>query len=140
MFGRGGVEISAIRNSALANPRDVDAWQGNPVSRRHRLRALSHPILNLPDGVQLLEGLICLAAGGSCRVHVRFDQPRNHRLAARIDGARLGTDPFLNIFIRSDGYEDAVLDCDCGNARDRKSTRLNSSHGYISYAVFCLKK
>src|SRR2546422_8509094 len=35
-----------------------------------------------------------------------------------------------------------------GNARlavellllDRKSTRLNSSHGYISYAVFCLKK
>src|SRR2546422_7880920 len=35
---------------------------------------------------------------------------------------------------------------DCGfssvpfSRRDRKSTRLNSSHGYISYAVFCLKK
>src|SRR5216684_5434707 len=31
----------------------------------------------------------------------------------------------------------------CDRARpgsDRKSTRLNSSHGYISYAVFCLKK
>src|SRR2546422_2750968 len=27
-----------------------------------------------------------------------------------------------------------------GLLRDRKSTRLNSSHGYISYAVFCLKK
>src|SRR2546422_10681025 len=27
-----------------------------------------------------------------------------------------------------------------GDAADRKSTRLNSSHGYISYAVFCLKK
>src|SRR2546422_6814347 len=26
------------------------------------------------------------------------------------------------------------------NVKDRKSTRLNSSHGYISYAVFCLKK
>src|SRR5688572_32779066 len=26
------------------------------------------------------------------------------------------------------------------NARDRKSTRLNSSHSQISYAVFCLKK
>src|SRR2546422_2228308 len=26
------------------------------------------------------------------------------------------------------------------NCGDRKSTRLNSSHGYISYAVFCLKK
>src|SRR2546422_6052378 len=31
------------------------------------------------------------------------------------------------------GHHDAV-------AEDRKSTRLNSSHGYISYAVFCLKK
>src|SRR2546422_1480806 len=42
--------------------------------------------------------------------------------------------------------------CDCGllpqirsdllapTLSDRKSTRLNSSHGYISYAVFCLKK
>src|SRR2546422_1166584 len=30
---------------------------------------------------------------------------------------------------------------DAGPLRpDRKSTRLNSSHGYISYAVFCLKK
>src|SRR2546429_2811910 len=28
----------------------------------------------------------------------------------------------------------------CTLERDRKSTRLNSSHGYISYAVFCLKK
>src|SRR3712207_7755215 len=27
-----------------------------------------------------------------------------------------------------------------GGARDRKSTRLNSSHANISYAVFCLKK
>src|SRR5256884_3858266 len=32
----------------------------------------------------------------------------------------------------------ASLDADA--KRDRKSTRLNSSHGYISYAVFCLKK
>src|SRR2546429_6099497 len=35
------------------------------------------------------------------------------------------------------------LQCSLGHSRrviDRKSTRLNSSHGYISYAVFCLKK
>src|SRR3989449_4759828 len=32
-----------------------------------------------------------------------------------------------------------ALNC-VANGRDRKSTRLNSSHGYISYAVFCLKK
>src|SRR5216684_7705536 len=33
-----------------------------------------------------------------------------------------------------------VLRDEARNQRDRKSTRLNSSHGYISYAVFCLKK
>src|SRR2546429_5549086 len=35
------------------------------------------------------------------------------------------------------GARDGVF---AGLGRDRKSTRLNSSHGYISYAVFCLKK
>src|SRR2546422_9796336 len=35
---------------------------------------------------------------------------------------------------------DAPFDGPIGCVRDRKSTRLNSSHGYISYAVFCLKK
>src|SRR6266550_9003424 len=44
------------------------------------------------------------------------------------------------------GYGDSVGPEDGGenhvnySFRDRKSTRLNSSHGYISYAVFCLKK
>src|SRR2546422_6767789 len=34
----------------------------------------------------------------------------------------------------------ADIDVRTTDERDRKSTRLNSSHGYISYAVFCLKK
>src|SRR2546429_5232502 len=34
----------------------------------------------------------------------------------------------------------AYTTCRRGKTLDRKSTRLNSSHGYISYAVFCLKK
>src|SRR2546422_4415365 len=33
-----------------------------------------------------------------------------------------------------------LVQAERGALRDRKSTRLNSSHGYISYAVFCLKK
>src|SRR2546422_7563971 len=33
-----------------------------------------------------------------------------------------------------------VGSCENQEVGDRKSTRLNSSHGYISYAVFCLKK
>src|SRR5687768_18055272 len=41
-------------------------------------------------------------------------------------------DPYLSA--------DAALDLGIELASDRKSTRLNSSHGYISYAVFCLKK
>src|SRR5256884_6596034 len=40
--------------------------------------------------------------------------------------------------VRHQKCEDPSLDL--GKSGDRKSTRLNSSHGYISYAVFCLKK
>src|SRR3712207_8891949 len=39
------------------------------------------------------------------------------------------------------GFHASQLPCDLlSDARDRKSTRLNSSHANISYAVFCLKK
>src|SRR2546429_6053586 len=55
--------------------------------------------------------------------------------------ARVGcTAEILDVVKR---YEDGRMDIlTAGRApfRDRKSTRLNSSHGYISYAVFCLKK
>src|SRR2546422_8597558 len=37
-------------------------------------------------------------------------------------------------------YAREQLGSEAREIRDRKSTRLNSSHGYISYAVFCLKK
>src|SRR3712207_7789471 len=45
----------------------------------------------------------------------------------------LGIDPGLQVT----GY--GVLEV-CPHQKDRKSTRLNSSHANISYAVFCLKK
>src|SRR3712207_8923049 len=38
------------------------------------------------------------------------------------------------------GWEERVREAYRGFRRDRKSTRLNSSHANISYAVFCLKK
>src|SRR2546430_9133156 len=45
---------------------------------------------------------------------------------------------------RADGYEgrrqDARIQSMGRDIQDRKSTRLNSSHSQISYAVFCLKK
>src|SRR2546422_2733427 len=37
-------------------------------------------------------------------------------------------------------HDGRVAERDGAGVADRKSTRLNSSHGYISYAVFCLKK
>src|SRR2546422_4961637 len=37
-------------------------------------------------------------------------------------------------------FERPLLELERQIEEDRKSTRLNSSHGYISYAVFCLKK
>src|SRR3712207_7803873 len=40
-----------------------------------------------------------------------------------------------------DTWENVVAACRrCNGKKDRKSTRLNSSHANISYAVFCLKK
>src|SRR2546429_6933024 len=55
------------------------------------------------------------------------------------------------LILRPSGLDDGRLDRIFGEVLthsvdfadlylDRKSTRLNSSHGYISYAVFCLKK
>src|SRR3989449_5981858 len=45
-------------------------------------------------------------------------------------------------FLNRDSIKAFVYPDDKGRVLglDRKSTRLNSSHGYISYAVFCLKK
>src|SRR2546429_5315757 len=57
----------------------------------------------------------------------------------RVKGLRLGFDAdrliVAAVDLRPLGYQRSAI-----NALDRKSTRLNSSHGYISYAVFCLKK
>src|SRR5205809_1650232 len=46
----------------------------------------------------------------------------------------------LQAGLRDAGLWLAGLFAVLGIGIDRKSTRLNSSHGYISYAVFCLKK
>src|SRR2546430_4259576 len=48
-----------------------------------------------------------------------------------LTGALVGDEPGL------EGIDARAL---AGEQRDRKSTRLNSSHSQISYAVFCLKK
>src|SRR3712207_7464281 len=59
--------------------------------------------------------------------------PRRHRLARGRRGAVHGGR-------RRGGREVDPAGAALGGLRDRKSTRLNSSHANISYAVFCLKK
>src|SRR2546429_4979204 len=56
------------------------------------------------------------------------------RREQRPGGDRLGAEPGQQRPRRSRCHAEPLL------VEDRKSTRLNSSHGYISYAVFCLKK
>src|SRR2546426_3070872 len=63
--------------------------------------------------------------------HVEPQQWHLPRLAHRLGYQRLAAD--------SQGGEPGVADATAA-ARDRKSTRLNSSHLVISYAVFCFKK
>src|SRR5207248_11120999 len=50
--------------------------------------------------------------------------------------------PDKSVFLAADGTHTVLTDTDGStsfNGEDRKSTRLNSSHRTISYAVFCLK-
>src|SRR2546422_7216080 len=63
-------------------------------------------------------------------------------------GVLLRDDERLDLFlgpkwtyvVDADRYVHGVHWAEAPEHGDRKSTRLNSSHGYISYAVFCLKK
>src|SRR3712207_8753425 len=76
----------------------------------------------------------------SARARVERDEPRllrpvderrrrrRHHPLGRVDVRRVGVDAPPD------------QSADVGRTRDRKSTRLNSSHANISYAVFCLKK
>src|SRR2546429_1853112 len=79
---------------------------------------------------------------------VLIDGRRAANYALADDGVRsfvdlntIPIDAVERIEILKDGASSIYgADAIAGVIKDRKSTRLNSSHGYISYAVFCLKK
>src|SRR5687768_18361685 len=63
--------------------------------------------------------------------------------AGAMEGWRFSSGDFASLELQPDDfvYADPPYDVEFTQySKDRKSTRLNSSHGYISYAVFCLKK
>src|SRR5687768_17843019 len=63
---------------------------------------------------------------------VSMEQPFTARTSAKAS-------EFARI-VESDRARETIFASIAYASLDRKSTRLNSSHGYISYAVFCLKK
>src|SRR5205085_5712242 len=73
------------------------------------------------------------------RSHVEIRAARNRSGSGATGGSKTGT--FSRCFgdARFSGAVTWSARDRCGN-EDRKSTRLNSSHSQISYAVFCLKK
>src|SRR3989449_11692484 len=134
-----------------------------PTSWRHRWKWLG-PLAAMGAGASLILGILFwahAAATPGTVYHYRFERaPRGavkQALQREIEfyQARLTYDPNsgLNLaalagaylrMARATGdlswYLLAEQTAQRSLARDRKSTRLNSSHGYISYAVFCLKK
>src|SRR5687768_18123901 len=65
-------------------------------------------------------------------ISLRRRAPSDH--ARCVSGGALSHAPISRWYIVGTAVKTVIA------PEDRKSTRLNSSHGYISYAVFCLKK
>src|SRR5206468_12273495 len=83
------------------------------------ISALGDQISKLPDDFRI-ENCVAIFGIKNGKWHTPASLPRDHPVRTRFDRAG-----------------DAVF---TPRGKDRKSTRLNSSHDQISYAVFCLKK
>src|SRR2546421_11490620 len=70
-------------------------------------------------------------ATGSCGLSISTRAVSGHCYSRAARGCRLGLHGFRRLLLPPPDRRDRI---------DRKSTRLNSSHDQISYAVFCLKK
>src|SRR5690606_16629491 len=104
----------SLRRRPVPGPRRAARQQTDPTAPGRR------PSRDGPPGDRDDGGALPRLVAGGARVPARADRPRAGRPA---DLRRLRADP--------DGR---------AAREDRKSTRLNSSHVKISYAVFCLKK
>src|SRR5687768_17699308 len=72
---------------------------------------------------------------GHPAIIAQWDPERLHEFAEHVRHRRVPVGVPVRIDVGGQPAEEAMK-----GVEDRKSTRLNSSHGYISYAVFCLKK
>src|SRR5687768_18237917 len=74
------------------------------------------------------------------RSNIALQSVSRRRVMAAIRGVLRDIVDHHRLTVLPDLVADRGLDLQLVTRLDRKSTRLNSSHGYISYAVFCLKK
>src|SRR2546422_8385713 len=73
--------------------------------------------------------------------HLRRELERHNHRYYVLDDPEISDAEYDALFRRLQVLEEAHPELRTPDSpTDRKSTRLNSSHGYISYAVFCLKK
>src|SRR5690625_6295717 len=93
-------------------------------------RLPNKPLVKIAGRALVLRVLDCALKAGAQSVHVATD---SDRVAALIEseGGRV---------VKTSSTHRSGTDRLAEAAEDRKSTRLNSSHVAISYAVFCLKK
>src|SRR5690606_41267571 len=107
---------------------------------RHRAEHCTSTELRQLLGGKVVRELLAFEQGGQCcgnrRVRLPF-QPDLSRSGQRADQV---DPPPLRVHVREVVAGVAAARLLPLQRRDRKSTRLNSSHVKISYAVFCLKK
>src|SRR2546422_2849355 len=137
------------------------AWRENNRMRRLASHNLATAVLSSGAGRFIQESFAPIYGDAGDRwidedAPVRVPRYNRAVLDAEAAAARVTRDGGTGVVLRfayfygadSDFTQDAIRYVRRGrapvlgspNGLDRKSTRLNSSHGYISYAVFCLKK
>src|SRR5256884_1756948 len=139
-------------HDALKKSAEERVWQPPASSAQTFVEVTEGNIRSAPAG----NGLDTAPKNGSAKADkqtfLRFEQLLNRcahpkwTLDPRMsvfggtDSKKIGAEPFRTLRSRLSQIADTRLLKRVVITRDRKSTRLNSSHGYISYAVFCLKK
>src|SRR5256884_6325051 len=121
---------SRITMPALASSITDRAMSPTTSALRKRLPETS------PDLVRVLP----VRASPGWTFDARSAGTRPKRIAVRSEAARVNSRVRWSKWICCPSCSTKKLKLKPARSRDRKSTRLNSSHGYISYAVFCLKK
>src|SRR2546429_290037 len=129
--------LDVLRLSAARNDRDVPAGTREPLcflfsSRRRHTRCSRDWSSDVCSS-----DLLALVQQPDEQRHLLLHGGVVHELAHLIDGHLVGLDAHQLGVVQVLVGE---LEHPVRERGDRKSTRLNSSHGYISYAVFCLKK